>query len=159
MSTSFSDAAPQATASEKDVLKYYYYISNGIDTDHISSMEQSWMDNILERLAPALRQGMDGTIEGLADEIREEYLLSVKKAIVDFVLKDPSGGPGPGGAEDDDGDDEADGGGKKRKKAGVAADDGAPLTAATLPRCPDCGALVNAPPPPCAPRPGAALTA
>ncbi|CAB4002500.1 Hypothetical predicted protein [Paramuricea clavata] len=33
--------------------------------------------------------GLEISIENLSDEMREDYLLSVKKAIVDFVLKDP----------------------------------------------------------------------
>ena len=36
-----------------------------------------------------LQCGHDPTIEILSDEMREDYLLSVKKAIVDFVLRDP----------------------------------------------------------------------
>lgn len=70
------------------MLRYYYYINNGIDTDHIASVEESWIDNMLDRVAPHLRNGREDTIEKLRDEVSEEYLLSVKKAIVDFVLKD-----------------------------------------------------------------------
>lgn len=81
-----------STAAEKDVLRYYYYIQHGIDTDHIATMEHSWIANIMARIANELKLNQDDTIETICDEIREEYLISVKKAIVDFVLKDPKGG-------------------------------------------------------------------
>ncbi|XP_067686354.1 dynein axonemal heavy chain 7-like [Haliotis asinina] len=77
------------TAAEKDILRYYYYIHNGIDTEHVAPMEDSWLENVLFLVPQTLKGGHDETIENLSDEMREDYLLSVKKAIVDFVLKDP----------------------------------------------------------------------
>ncbi|XP_071822297.1 dynein axonemal heavy chain 7-like isoform X1 [Apostichopus japonicus] len=77
------------TAAEKDILRYYYYIHHGIDTEHVAPMEDSWLEKVLKLLAPSLKDGHNETIENLSDEMREDYLLSVKKAIVDFVLRDP----------------------------------------------------------------------
>ncbi|XP_064598423.1 dynein axonemal heavy chain 7-like [Liolophura sinensis] len=77
------------TAAEKDILRYYYYIHNGIDTEHVAPMEDSWLENVLYLVPEVLKSGHGETIENLSDEMREDYLLSVKKAIVDFVLKDP----------------------------------------------------------------------
>ncbi|KAK7169080.1 hypothetical protein R3I93_005162 [Phoxinus phoxinus] len=76
------------TAAEKDILRYYYYIRNGIGTEDVAAMEDSWLENILD-LVPEQLKSLSGTIEAVSDEIREDYLLSVKKAIVDFVLRDP----------------------------------------------------------------------
>ena len=44
---------------------------------------------MLALLAPRLRQDKDELIACLCDEMREDYLLAVKKAIIDFVLRDP----------------------------------------------------------------------
>ena len=40
-------------------------------------------------LAPRLRQNKDDLIGCLIEEMRDDYLLSVKKAVIDFVLRDP----------------------------------------------------------------------
>ncbi|XP_052236951.1 dynein axonemal heavy chain 7-like isoform X2 [Dreissena polymorpha] len=77
------------TAAEKDILRYYYYIHHGIDTEHVAPMEDSWLENVLALISTELKEGHNETIDNLSDEMREDYLLSVKKAIVDFVLKDP----------------------------------------------------------------------
>ncbi|XP_037706594.1 dynein heavy chain 7, axonemal isoform X3 [Choloepus didactylus] len=76
------------TAIEKDILRYYYYIHHGIDTDHVAPMEDSWLEHVLN-LVPKHLKVLTDSILVLSDEMREDYLLSVKKSIVDFVLKDP----------------------------------------------------------------------
>lgn len=52
-------------------------------------MENSWLDHVLQLVPQRLKDGLDLCIENLSDEMKEDYLLSVKKAIVDFVLRDP----------------------------------------------------------------------
>ncbi|XP_061296692.1 dynein axonemal heavy chain 7 isoform X3 [Bos javanicus] len=81
---------PKLTTSaiEKDILRYYYYIHHGIDTDHVAPMEDSWLEHVLN-LVPQHLKVLTNSILALSDEMREDYLLSVKKSIVDFVLKDP----------------------------------------------------------------------
>ncbi|XP_075385072.1 dynein axonemal heavy chain 7 [Tenrec ecaudatus] len=88
--TSDESTFPQTAASavEKDILRYYYYIHHGIDTDHVAPMDDSWLENVLN-LVPKHLKVLTDRILGLSDEMREDYLLSVKKSIVDFVLKDP----------------------------------------------------------------------
>jgi len=44
-------------------------------------MEDVWVNNILKRVPKGLKVNHDETIELLTDEMKEDYLLSVKKAI------------------------------------------------------------------------------
>ncbi|XP_066541990.1 dynein axonemal heavy chain 7 isoform X2 [Hoplias malabaricus] len=112
---STGDSSPPTCGSpastEKDILRYYYYTQNGIDTEHVAAMEDSWLKNVLD-LVPSHLKRLTRTIEVLLDEMREDYLLSVKKTIVvtslyisywtelerilsesvEFVLRDPREG-------------------------------------------------------------------
>ena len=73
---------------EKDILRYYYYIHNGIDTEHVAPLEGERLKNVLSLISQELRQNHPQSVVDLSEEMKEDYLLSVKKAIVDFVLKD-----------------------------------------------------------------------
>ncbi|TPX60044.1 hypothetical protein PhCBS80983_g02063 [Powellomyces hirtus] len=86
------DAEEPSTSGfqEKDVMqRYYYYITNGIDTHHVAEMENQWLENVLKLLPQSLKNWHQRTLKTLSAEMREDYHMSVKKAIVDFVLKDP----------------------------------------------------------------------
>ena len=70
------------------VQRYLYYINNGVDTEHVAPLEDSWILNILQRvgsghdsLGHTLIAKFGVGVEQLSDEVKEEYLLSVKKSI------------------------------------------------------------------------------
>ncbi|KAJ3227682.1 Dynein heavy chain 7, axonemal [Clydaea vesicula] len=78
------------TAQDKDMTqRYYYYITNGIDTQHVAEMKNEWLKNVLDLLPDNLKNQHEDALQILSSEMREDYHMSVKKAIVDFVLKDP----------------------------------------------------------------------
>uniref|UniRef100_A0A3B4DBH6 Dynein axonemal heavy chain 7 n=1 Tax=Pygocentrus nattereri TaxID=42514 RepID=A0A3B4DBH6_PYGNA len=68
--------------------RYNYYIRHGIDIEDVAPMEDTWLENILD-LVPSHLKRQTTTIEALSDEIREDYLFSVQKAMVDLTLQDP----------------------------------------------------------------------
>lgn len=35
--------------------RYYYYIHNGIDTEHVAPMEDSWLENVLGLVSEELK--------------------------------------------------------------------------------------------------------
>lgn len=82
-------ATDAPTSVEKDILRYHFYVHNGIDTEYVAELDENRIQDTLSRLPKELRQSWDPLVHSLTDEMKEDYLLSVKKAIVDFVLRDP----------------------------------------------------------------------
>lgn len=82
------NAGDDPKSIEKDILRYYYYIHNGIDTEHIAPLEAIRLQNVMSLIPERIRKKARQSLQDLSEEVREDYLLSVKKAIVDFVLRD-----------------------------------------------------------------------
>ncbi|KAJ9589753.1 hypothetical protein L9F63_017055 [Diploptera punctata] len=78
------------SAEEKEVLRYYYYIHHGVDTVHVTPLEPEWLEKINKNVPEYLRMSHAELHQQLIEEVEEEFVLSIKKAIVDFALQDPN---------------------------------------------------------------------
>ncbi|KAI9347975.1 dynein heavy chain and region D6 of dynein motor-domain-containing protein [Zopfochytrium polystomum] len=87
--SSESEEGREKFQDKENMQRYYYYVSNGIDTQHVAEMEDVWLANVLGLLSDRLKAHHSDTLDQLSNEMRDDYHMSVKKAIVDFVLKDP----------------------------------------------------------------------
>ncbi|PZC81208.1 hypothetical protein B5X24_HaOG213309 [Helicoverpa armigera] len=85
------DDTPLAMPSgeEQNVLRYYYYLRYGIDTIHVAPLDNKIILRVHNLISPKLKKWKD-TLFTCTDEMREDFMMSMKKAIVDFVLKDPN---------------------------------------------------------------------
>jgi hypothetical protein len=61
--------------------RYYYYITNGVDTSHVADLERSWIDHVLRLVPDELTSVHPNALSALIKEMREEYNMSVRKAI------------------------------------------------------------------------------
>ncbi|CAH2067322.1 unnamed protein product, partial [Iphiclides podalirius] len=77
------------SGDEKNMLRYYYYIRYGIDTIHVAPLDNKIILRVHSLVPLKLKKWKD-TLFTCTDEMREDFMMSMKKAIVDFVLKDPN---------------------------------------------------------------------
>ena len=61
-------------------LVYQQFLFKYILVEHVAPMEELWLQNVLQ-MVPRRLKHLSQSIEALSDEMREDYLLSVKKAI------------------------------------------------------------------------------
>lgn len=93
------------TKDEREILRYYNYIKHGIDTLHVSPMNPKvfkryfcWYKCVnvqtksiiltfrIQRGVPKLTAKQKLIIDHNMVEVNQEYVLAVKKSVVDFVL-------------------------------------------------------------------------
>ncbi|XP_028155786.1 dynein heavy chain 7, axonemal [Ostrinia furnacalis] len=77
------------SGEEKNMLRYYYYLRYGIDTIHVAPLDNKIILRVHNLISPKLKKWKE-TLFTCTDEMREDFMMSMKKAIVDFVLKDPN---------------------------------------------------------------------
>lgn len=71
---------------ENEILKYYYYLIQGIDDVYIGSIDINLLKNILNRVPTKWKEVFKNTLDGLVKEVKDEYLFSIKKAVIEFVI-------------------------------------------------------------------------
>ncbi|XP_071052666.1 dynein axonemal heavy chain 7 [Onthophagus taurus] len=78
-----------SNAEDKELLRYYNYIRHGVDTIHVSPMDQKVLDEILLLIPKKLKKFRE-ILSTAIEETKEDFTMVIKKAIVDFALKDPA---------------------------------------------------------------------
>ncbi|XP_072275027.1 dynein axonemal heavy chain 3 [Pyxicephalus adspersus] len=77
--------------TKKDLERYFHYIHYEIKKEMLAPQEKEQMDRILTSIPSQLLK--NPTLEKLLQEIKEEiaydYYTSLRKSIVDYILKDP----------------------------------------------------------------------
>ncbi|ERL86097.1 hypothetical protein D910_03511 [Dendroctonus ponderosae] len=73
-------------AQEKEMLRYYYYVKHGVDTVHVAPLDEK----VLNRVIPRRLMGWDEILKKTITDIRDDFMMANKKAIIDFVLQDPA---------------------------------------------------------------------
>ncbi|XP_048576009.1 dynein axonemal heavy chain 3 isoform X2 [Nematostella vectensis] len=79
--------------TRRDLERYQYYITKGIPAHALAPQDPDVMERILtERIHDKLTSDseLEPLLNELKSEVAEDYDFSVRKAIVDYVLKDPS---------------------------------------------------------------------
>ncbi|XP_024941329.1 dynein heavy chain 7, axonemal [Cephus cinctus] len=77
------------TDEDKELLRYYYYITHGIDDVHVGPMDSAVLKKILNLVPTKWKQKFKDTMTQVIQDAKDDYAISVKKSIVDFVLQDP----------------------------------------------------------------------
>lgn len=84
---------PDELISLADALqRYHYYIEAGIPDEHIMGLHPAWLENISD-LVPSHRYSRVSNetykilIESIVQEVRADFSRSMRKAIIDYLLK------------------------------------------------------------------------
>lgn len=78
----------------EEIIRYQWYIQEGLDDDAVVSYNDRWLENANRALGGAhVSRGLTeeqvlDTIQRVGREVRADYTLSVKKAILDYSLED-----------------------------------------------------------------------
>lgn len=77
------------TEEDKNLLRYYYYILHEIDDVHAGTLDSDTLKKITSMVTAEWQERHSEYFEQLIRELKSDYVTSMKKAVVDFVLQEP----------------------------------------------------------------------
>lgn len=81
---------PDNDTADKNESKFYNYIRNGVDTIHVSSIDENISKKIFQLVQKKkYDKRAEKYIDILMKEVSQDYVVAIKKSIIDFVLMDP----------------------------------------------------------------------
>jgi hypothetical protein len=83
------DSLPVNVGQEAIVESFYNYFDATIKTVGVSSIEQSWIDNILGWIPHRTRYLYPELIASLLEEVNEGFVVSSRQSAVDYILRKP----------------------------------------------------------------------
>jgi len=77
------------TEEDKNLLRYYYYILHEIDDAYAGTLDSDTLKKITSMVSTEWQERHDECFNQLIQELKSDYVTSMKKSIVDFVLQEP----------------------------------------------------------------------
>lgn len=77
------------TKEDKNLLRYYYYILHEIDDVHAGTLDSDTLKKITRMVSTEWQERHNECFNRLIRELKSDYITSMKKSIVDFVLQEP----------------------------------------------------------------------
>ncbi|XP_076646690.1 dynein axonemal heavy chain 7 [Halictus rubicundus] len=81
-----NDNSITLTDTDKDILRYYYYVTHGIEDVYVGSMDTDLLGRILGMVPVKWRNKFQDSVSRLVEEVKEQYVLDVKRAVVEYVI-------------------------------------------------------------------------
>lgn len=74
--------------------RYHYYVEAGVHVQHLIQLESQWLQNILslvprDTYSSVSNESYDTLIELAVEEVQTDFACSMRKAIIDYLLKNP----------------------------------------------------------------------
>ncbi|XP_075305326.1 dynein axonemal heavy chain 3 [Odontesthes bonariensis] len=85
--------AIQTEPTDKDLERYVYYINTRVPGSMLAPQPHQQIFNIMQLLPPDTEdtsKHLQVLRDNMVEEIRRDYIISLKKSIVDYILMDPS---------------------------------------------------------------------
>lgn len=77
------------TEEDKNLLRYYYYILHEVDDDRAGTLDSDTLKKITSMVSTEWQERHAECFDQLIRELKSDYVTSMKKSIVDFVLQEP----------------------------------------------------------------------
>ncbi|XP_025152591.1 dynein heavy chain 7, axonemal-like [Harpegnathos saltator] len=79
------------TEEDKNLLRYYHYILHDVSDAHAGTLDSDTLKKIRATVPAEWQKRHDKCLAQLIQEIKRDYVMSMKKSIVDFTLQEPFG--------------------------------------------------------------------